>query len=158
MHRGDAASGVLAALVGVAVLFEARTFPPMPGQPIGPSLFPLLIGAWLIVSGAALIVTARRARSAGAGANDHGSERHAARPARGLVIVLADLLFYALAVNRLGFLVTAVIFLTVLFGAFGVRRGRILPLALGVTIAVHYAFYTLLRVPLPWGVLEGIAW
>jgi hypothetical protein len=23
---------------------------------------------------------------------------------------------------------------------------------------IHYAFYTLLRVPLPWGVLEGIAW
>jgi putative tricarboxylic transport membrane protein len=39
-----------------------------------------------------------------------------------------------------------------------VPRLRIVPLALIVTFAIHYAFYTLLRVPLPWGVLEGIAW
>ena len=32
------------------------------------------------------------------------------------------------------------------------------PLAAGVTLALHFAFYTLLHVPLPWGWLEGIAW
>ena len=26
------------------------------------------------------------------------------------------------------------------------------------TLLVHLAFYKLLRVPLPWGVLKGIAW
>ena len=42
---------------------------------------------------------------------------------------------------------------------FGVRpRVRSLPLALVVTLVIHYAFYKLLRVPLPWGVLQGIAW
>jgi putative tricarboxylic transport membrane protein len=25
-------------------------------------------------------------------------------------------------------------------------------------LVIHYAFYKLLRVPLPWGVLQGIAW
>ncbi len=42
-----------------------------------------------------------------------------------------------------------------LFLAFGVARRWILPLAASVTLVIHYAFYSLLRVPLPWGVLEA---
>lgn len=33
MKIGDAASGLFADVLGAAVVFEARTFPPMPGQP-----------------------------------------------------------------------------------------------------------------------------
>jgi putative tricarboxylic transport membrane protein len=35
---------------------------------------------------------------------------------------------------------------------------RAIPIALIMTLAIHYAFYKLLRVPLPWGVLMPIAW
>ena len=31
-------------------------------------------------------------------------------------------------------------------------------LALVLTLAIHYCFYKLLKVPLPWGVLQSIAW
>lgn len=72
--------------------------------------------------------------------------------------VIGVLLFYAVAVDWLGFFITGVTFLLVLMQVFGVTRRWILPLAAGVTIAIHYGFYTLLRVPLPWGLLEGIAW
>ena len=75
-----------------------------------------------------------------------------------LLLVFADLIFYAVAVSSLGFFITAIVFLSVLMLAFQVPRTRILPLALVVTLVIHYAFYTLLRVPLPWGVLEGVAW
>ena len=27
-----------------------------------------------------------------------------------------------------------------------------------VTLIIHYVFYKLLRVPLPWGLLQGVAW
>jgi putative tricarboxylic transport membrane protein len=50
------------------------------------------------------------------------------------------------------------VFLSALFVAFGVRRIWIAPVALVATIVIHFGFYTLLRVPLPWGVLEAIAW
>jgi putative tricarboxylic transport membrane protein len=33
-----------------------------------------------------------------------------------------------------------------------------LPLALFLPVLIHLIFYKLLRVPLPWGVLQGIAW
>jgi putative tricarboxylic transport membrane protein len=73
-------------------------------------------------------------------------------------LVIADVVFYAAAVDRLGFFITAITFLAVLFLAFGVSRRWIAPVAVAVTLAIHYSFYTLLRVPLPWGVLGGIAW
>jgi putative tricarboxylic transport membrane protein len=73
-------------------------------------------------------------------------------------LVVADLIFYAVAVDALGFLVTAVVFLAVLMWSFGVRPRVIGPVAVGVALAVHVGFYTVLRVPLPWGLLEGIAW
>jgi putative tricarboxylic transport membrane protein len=156
MKLGDAASGLLSAMLGVAVVLHARTFPPMPGQPVGPSLFPILIGAGLIVAGAGLILAALRRPLSEFVEFDSWARRP--RMLANFALVIADLLFYALAVDRLGFLVTAVLFLSVLFLAFGVRRARILPLAAAVTLVIHYGFYTLLRVPLPWGMLEGIAW
>ena len=33
-----------------------------------------------------------------------------------------------------------------------------IPVALVMTLLIHYAFYKLLKVPLPWGVLTPIAW
>ena len=73
-------------------------------------------------------------------------------------IALGAVVLYALALDRVGFLITATLLLTVLFTAFGVRRSQILPLAAAVALGIHFIFYTLLRVPLPWGLLEGIAW
>ena len=156
MKFGDLVSGLLSALLGAAVVLHARTFPPMPGQPVGPSLFPILIGAGLILAGAALVLGAVLRRERTMVTLDAWVRRP--RMITNFAFVIADLLFYALAVDRLGFFITAVLFLVVLFLAFGVGRRGILPLAVGVTLVVHYVFYTLLRVPLPWGVLQEIAW
>jgi putative tricarboxylic transport membrane protein len=47
---------------------------------------------------------------------------------------------------------------TVLFVVFGVGRKWVLPIAVIATLVIHYAFYKLLRVPLPWGLLQGMAY
>jgi len=65
---------------------------------------------------------------------------------------------YIFAVDRLGFLITGTIYLTVLFVVFGVGRKWVLPIAVIATLVIHYAFYKLLRVPLPWGLLQGMAY
>jgi putative tricarboxylic transport membrane protein len=155
MKLNDKVSGLLILIFGMAVVAQARTFPSMPGQSIGPSLFPTLIGGGLMVCGAALVLS-----RSGRGAPWFQADDWVRRPRMVLNfgLVFVDLVFYAIVVGRLGFFITAVIFLSVLMLAFGVSRPRIVPLALGVTIVIHYAFYSLLRVPLPWGVLEGIAW
>ncbi len=157
MKLHDVVAGLLVLAFGTAVALYARTFPPMPGQNIGPSLFPTLIGVITAMLGAALIVSGARRRGDGPWiAVDAWVARWPM--AANFAAVIAVLLFYALAVDWLGFFITGTIFLTVLMLAFGVRRGWILPLAGAVTLAIHYGFYTLLRVPLPWGLLEAIAW
>ena len=35
---------------------------------------------------------------------------------------------------------------------------RAVLIAVIAALVVHFAFYKLLRVPLPWGVLTGVAW
>ena len=156
MKLNDALSGFVIVMFGIAVAGYARTFPSMPGQDIGPSLFPTLIGIGFILCGVGLIVSGVRRGGTPWIAIDDWVQRP--RMVLNFVLVFVALVFYAVAVGHLGFLITAVLFLSALMLAFGVARARILPLAIAVTLGIHYAFYSLLRVPLPWGLLEGIAW
>ena len=58
----------------------------------------------------------------------------------------------------LGFIITGVLLLCALMWAYGVRPILVLPVALVVTLVIHFLFYRLLSVPLPWGLLQPIAW
>lgn len=156
MRFSDAASGVVAMILGIAVVAHARTFPPMPGQPVGPSLFPSLIGGALVLSGLGLIVAGARGETQPVVHLDDWVGRP--RMVLNFALVVAMLLFYAVVLHRVGFFLTAFLFLTALFGSFGVTRKWIVPLSAVIVLLIHYGFYTLLRVPLPWGVLEGLAW
>lgn len=156
MKFSDSASGLLAIAIGGAVVAYSSSFPQRPGQPIGPGVFPAVIGVALIAAGVMLVVNGIRRR--GVATIELPEWVRRPRMLSNFILVLVALLFYALAVDRLGFLITAIAFLAMLFTAFGVSRGKVLPIAIVVTLAIHYGFYTLLRVPLPWGVLEGIAW
>ena len=73
-------------------------------------------------------------------------------------LVVGVNVFYILIVERLGFILTGVIYLAVLFLVFQVRKTWIVPLAIVITLGIHFAFYKLLKVPLPWGLLQGMAW
>jgi putative tricarboxylic transport membrane protein len=156
MKLGDALSGLTIVLVGLAIVAYSARFPAMPGQAIGPAAFPMMIGIGLTLLGVALMVTGTW--------TEHGWRVeleewiHKPRMVMNFALVAASLLFYCFAVDHLGFFITAFIFLTVLFVAFGVTRVWIAPVALAVTLLIHYGFYSLLRVPLPWGVMETLAW
>jgi putative tricarboxylic transport membrane protein len=156
MRLNDRLSGLLVLIAGAAIAGYAQTFPPMPGQPVGPSLFPTVIGCALVALGAALTFAGVRTADRWWIAFDAWARRP--RMVFNFALVVGTVLLYAVVVDRLGFILTAAGLLSVLFLAFGVRPGRIVPMALVVTFVIHYAFYTVLRVPLPWGVLEGIAW
>lgn len=155
MKLNPTLSGLLVLIVGLGVVVQARSFPPATGQSIGPAFFPSLVGAGLILCGLALI---RSGRHRGEPWIEAGEWMRRPRMILNLLLVFADLVFYAVAVSSLGFFITAVVFLSVLMIAFKVPPIRVVPLALTVTLIIHYAFYTILRVPLPWGVLEGVAW
>ncbi len=157
MQLSDRLSGLVAIALGLAVVLYARTFPPMPGQDIGPSLFPTLIGLGFAGFGAWIALTDVRARDRGPWI---GFDAWTGRPrmvANALVVIVATVAFIVV-VTPLGFFLTSTLFLAGLTVAFGGSRVWAVPAAVLVTLVIHYAFYTLLRVPLPWGVLQGVAW
>jgi putative tricarboxylic transport membrane protein len=69
------------------------------------------------------------------------------------LLTCGAIVFYLLTVQRLGFLVTATLLLLALFLQLRVRPWLAVLVALAAAFAIHLAFYKLLRVSLPWGVL-----
>ena len=63
MKLNDALSGLLLALLAVAILFNVSGFPNIPGQNIGPGAFPGLLAVLLLVCAALLIIKGLRERS-----------------------------------------------------------------------------------------------
>jgi putative tricarboxylic transport membrane protein len=156
MRFNDTLSGLLLIFFGATVALYSISLPGAAGQSIGPGAFPAIIGFGLAASGAVLIWSERgKTREAWLALETWVRQPQLALNA---ALVVGALIFYALAVETLGFFITAVALLTALFLAFGVRPRLVLPVALTVTVGLHVAFYSLLRVALPWGWLEAIAW
>ena len=161
MKINDAIWGALLLLLSVAILIHIQSFPNIPGQKIGPSLFPGFVAVALGTCALILIVTGLAARRRGAGeAQWIGTEPWIRSPRHilALILVIGVNVFYILLVDLLGFIPTGVIYLAALFAVFGVSARWIVPLAMIVTLVIHYSFYKMLRVPLPWGLLERFAW
>ena len=161
MKLNDAVWGALLMLFSAAVLIHVQGFPTIPGQKVGPALFPGVLAVAMAVCAVVLIVKGFAARAQRA-ERARWIEFDAWTRTRRLVVaffaVIGVNVLYIFAVDRLGFILTGVVYLTTLFTVFGVRLKWVVPLALAVTVVIHYAFYKLLKVPLPWGVLQGIAW
>jgi len=156
MRFNDTFWGLLVLVFGGAILFHTRSFPDMPGHQIGPALFPRIIGCILVLCGLVLVWSGRRQAGEPWIEADEGLRRP--RTILDVALVIGALVFYALVVDIAGFFITGFVILAALLLTFGVPVRWLAPLAVGVTFALHFGFYTLLRVPLPWGWLEGLAW
>ena len=157
MRLPDRVTGSFLVGLGGAAAYGGWLLPPVPGQPVGPNVFPLVIG---------IGPCALRAR-------DHVRHRHTfeeeeeiipieggeARPPPGKLYGLrallppALLLFYVAVADRLGFIITAALIVYATATALGARWRLALPLAVLAPIGIHLIFSKLLRVPLPIGLL-----
>ena len=154
MKVNDAVWGALFLLLSVVILLHVQSFPTIPGQKVGPALFPGVIAAGLGVCALLLIGRGILARAKGGESAPWlvaGEWMRSPRHLLAFALVIGVNIFYILLVDRLGFILTGTIYLAVLFAVFGVRLRNNLPLALVITLVIHYAFYKLLRVPLPRG-------
>jgi putative tricarboxylic transport membrane protein len=123
----------------------------MPGQKFGPAWFPGLIAVGLAACGLLLIASGLRARAPWATAPEWLRSR---RARAGVAALLGGLVFYVLAADTLGFHVTGVLLLALWVRVLGASWRATLIVAVVATLVIHLAFYKLLRVPLPWGLLE----
>ncbi len=155
MRIHDSLTGGLLLLLSLAVLWHIQGFPPAPGQPYGPALFPGLIAGGLALASLALLWQGLRS---GRPWLEVDAGLRSGRQLAAFAAALAGMVFYILAVDALGFIVCSVIVLMALLVALRVRVPVALAVALLATLVIHTCFYKLLRVPLPWGWLQPIAW
>lgn len=156
MRFNDAVIGSVLIVFALAMIAFTRTFPELPGQDYGPALFPTLIGTGMIATGVILVAGGLARRRTEPWFNGGPWLRSGWQVARFLSIPLG-LLVYILVSNWLGFILTALILLTLWLVLF--RGGKPVSstvIALGVTLVVNYIFTTFLLVPLPLGLLQPV--
>ena len=157
MKINDVLSGLLIGSFGAAIYVHASSFPPMPGQNVGPNMFPQLIASGLMICAVMLVFR---------GIKTIGTEGWITLPhwlgqrriALGFLLIPVVLVLYVSVSEHLGFIPTAVILLMTLFLVFQVRLRTALVVAIVGSLCIHTLFYKLLKVPLPWGILESVAW
>jgi putative tricarboxylic transport membrane protein len=160
MHLSDRVTGSALIVLGALAIYGASKLPPMPGQDIGPSVFPTVIGAGLGLCGAMIALGIGRGFEEKAGAEIaslHGELPADAPQSRfhGLraLIPIALLLFYVVAADAIGFVPIAAVIVGTMALSLGANWKHGLALALIAPPIVHLLFSKLLRVPLPIGIL-----
>lgn len=159
MHLSDRVTGLFLVVLGALAFWGGSRLPAVPGQDVGPAAFPMAIGSGLVLCG--VLITAGIGRSFEAteatdAAAAPGLARHLGRMGwLAAFLPPALLIFYVLAAERLGFLLTAAILLLVTARALGASWRLAIGLTLLAPPAVHLAFAKLLRVPLPDGLLAA---
>lgn len=157
MHLSDRVTGLFLAIPGSLAFWGGSLLPAVPGQDVGPAAFPMTIGAGLVLCGVMI--------AAGIGQSFEAAEAEEDDQAPGLAQLLGRmgwlaaflppvlLIFYVLAAETLGFLLTAAVILLISARALGATW----PMTVGTVLLappfVHLIFFKLLRVPLPDGLL-----
>lgn len=157
MRINDAIIGAILIIFAIAEIAYTRTFPSLYGQEYGPDLFPILIGAGLILCGAILIFRGLAARG-GAPLVQAGEWVRDPRRLVNLALLLGGMIAYILFSDAIGFIPLSLALLLLFMIRLGARAAVALPVALATTLVIHTLFAKLLLVPLPWGILLPIAW
>lgn len=163
MQLSDRFTGLFLIALGGVAAYGGSRLPPVPGQQVGPNVFPMVVGAGLVLCGALIAVGIGRhfEDEAEADLAAHSAQEPAAQGARGwgrglmALVPPGLLLFYVFAVDRLGFMLTAATIVLTASLALGARLRLAVPLAIGAPLFVHLVFSKLLRVPLPPGLVPA---
>lgn len=157
MKFNDSLIGTVLIAFAGAILWNAWGFPSMPGDQVGPALFPQIIAAGMAICGVIFAVQAAR-RNAATPWVELPDWFRARRQVAGFAVVTLGLLAYCLLVETLGFFICAPLLLGVLLAVLRVRAWAVPVIAIGVSVLIHFIFYKGLGVPLPWGLLQSWAW
>lgn len=151
MHLSDRLSGAALVALGAAAAWGGSRLPNVPGQDVGPAVFPMLIGGGLALCGVLIALGIGR----GFEAPDPADEAPPRLSWMRVLLPPALLAFYALAVERLGFLPTAALIVLAAALALGARPRLAAAVAVLAPPLVHLAFAKGLSVPLPAGLLPA---
>lgn len=165
MQLSDRVTGSFLVGLGALAAWGGSRLPPVPGQEVGPNVFPMVVGIGLVICGAlvALGIGRRFEEEAQADLAAHSDETAAPEAtsyppwvaAVRVLLPCALLVFYVYTVNWLGFLLTAAILVAVTARTLGASWLLTLVVGIGGPVFVSLVFGKLLRVPLPPGLLPA---
>ena len=160
MRLSDKTTGLFLVGLGSLAAYGGWLLPPVPGQQIGPNVFPLVIGLALAACGVMIALGIGQKFEEEAEAELAAIEGPPPEPETASLLSRARvllppvlLIFYVLAVERLGFILTAAIMTFAVAKALGARLQLAIGVALLAPIGAHLIFAKLLRVPLAAGLL-----
>jgi putative tricarboxylic transport membrane protein len=163
MYLSDRFTGAFLIGLGAVAAYAGSRLPPVPGQQVGPNVFPMVVGIGLSLCGLMIMLRwgHRFEEEAEADLAAHvdpelaNTQRLGDLAALKALLPPALLVFYVFAADTLGFLpcAAAMVFASALALKAPLRLA--LPLAIAAPAAVHLIFSKLLRVPLPAGLLPA---
>lgn len=156
MRVNDAVLGALFILGAVWMIWMTGFFPSFPGQDYGPDLFPRLIAGGIILCGIGLIGRGVAARRAGHAWLERAPWMGEPHRLASFLFVAGSILLYILLADWLGFIPLAFAILLGLFLWFGAKPIRAIPVAIAMTWAINWFFGSMMRVPLPRGLLDSL--
>jgi putative tricarboxylic transport membrane protein len=157
MKFHDSLSGALLLAFAIAIYWHTLGFPEIPGDPVGPALFPRIIAIGMALCAIVLIVRGLLSMGPRSWAELPDWLRMPRLVVAFLLVVLGLFAAY-LFLDKLGFLVLAPLLLVALQLVLQIRAVVAIPVAIGASLMIHTIFYKGLGVPLPWGLLEAWAW
>lgn len=152
MKFNDTIISLVLMAVAIAMFVNARSLPSLPGQPVGPALFPMTVSVLLGSIGAVLF-----ARSFASGHRQSWvTMEHGLSPANalGVALVPASVIAYVAIADDIGFIGTSFIILFTMMVVYGVRMTTAATISAMVSAVSFLLFRTVLVVPLPESGLE----
>lgn len=157
MKFNDAIVGAIFIVIAGLMIQQSFSFPGFPGQDYGPNLFPRIIAGGIILCSVLLILRGLRTRAAtGEAWVEFDSWTRVPKHVASFAIMLGAMAVYIVMSEPVGFIITAFVLQLGLFLWFSVKPLNAVVIAIASTLVVQYSFGTLLRVPLPRGILNSI--
>ena len=154
------AAGLISLVLGVVYLFMTLRLPDVSiGDPLGPKLFPMIVGIGALVSGVLLVAGEIRAAKGGARqrADEETAVERCARKALYTKIGLTVLagIVYGFILDTVGYLISTFVFMVILMCLVNTIRRMVenIVISLGFSVVTYVLFATIFQVSLPRGIL-----
>ena len=158
MQISDFLFGLLFALLGASVFAYAASLPTMPGQRYGAGAFPAVLGICFIVGGGMLCWRGYRRGEVDAGIAGLAPWTRDPALLTNVLLTLGSIIGYVILDEYVGFAPLAFAILMMFFLRFGVPVLKGAVIAALMIVFIQISFVSLLRVPLPRGILDRLLW
>jgi putative tricarboxylic transport membrane protein len=158
MFRSDILLGCTFVVLGAVIVAAASLIEPLQHIPYGPGIFPTLVGSGMVLFGAEVAWNGRRGVPAEPNEKDAEAETNPALLTNPVVATAGFLIvpiLFVLLVPRLGFLIAMPLLIGGLIGILSRRWVMAAVAGIVITLLMHGIFQGVLKVPLPWGLLES---